>query len=449
MPIEPAQRRRVRVNKLLHVYMKHRRMRIQFQIRHAKAKNRRRQQQPIAQETLGSDLSSLSGLESLSELESATEGSESLGDWDSILGDTWRSDSISSGTSMSIDDEDSDDEPMPALLPRGHRGSDSDSYSDGVSEASSEDSVSGIDGDDEEGEGESDVEDVPRRPRTVRNWVEQEIREMYSMRYERPRNQLPRGPSYLRHVLLALKAGRADHFREALRVTPLTFDKIVSKIKDDPVFSNNSNHAQISIEEQLAVALYRFGHNGNAASIQSVANWAGLGKGTVHLITRRVMTAVLRRGFMEEAVRFPTPEEKEGAKEWVERHSCKAWRHGWCLVDGTLVPLAERPHWFGESYFDRKCNYSLNIQVGSVHVILNRFPYSHFSQVVSLPNLRIIDFSYGQTGSTHDSTAWNDTVLAQNHETLMSPGEWVWADSAYPVFTFIHRLQSFTKSILC
>lgn len=66
-----------------------------------------------------------------------------------------------------------------------------------------------------------------------------------------------------------------------------------------------------------------------------------------------------------------------------------------------------------------------------------------------MPNLRIIDFSYGHTGSTHDSTAWNDTVLAQNHETLMSPGEWVWADSAYPVFTFIRRLQSITKSIMC
>lgn len=118
MPIEPPQvRRRVRVNKLLRVYMKHRRMRTQYQIRRAKSKKRQRQQQLIAQETLGSDLSSLSNLESLSELESGTGGSESSGDWDSILGGTWRSDSISSGTSMSIDDDDSDDEPIPALLP--------------------------------------------------------------------------------------------------------------------------------------------------------------------------------------------------------------------------------------------------------------------------------------------------------------------------------------------
>jgi hypothetical protein len=66
---------------------------------------------------------------------------------------------------------------------------------------------------------------------------------------------------------------------------------------------------------------------------------------------------------MQEAVRMPTPSEKERAKAWVEAHSCKGWRNGWCLVDGTLVPLFDRPYWFGESYFDRKCNYSLNIQV--------------------------------------------------------------------------------------
>jgi hypothetical protein len=32
-------------------------------------------------------------------------------------------------------------------------------------------------------------------------------------------------------------------------------------------------------------------------------------------------------------------------------------------VDGMLVPLFERPYWYGESYFDRKSNYSMNVQV--------------------------------------------------------------------------------------
>ena len=74
------------------------------------------------------------------------------------------------------------------------------------------------------------------------------------------------------------------------------------------------------------------------------------------------MTAVLRPEFMNEAVCFLDAEEKEVAKKWVHQHSCRAWINGWCLVDGTLVPLVERPHWFGESYFDQKNSYLLNIQ---------------------------------------------------------------------------------------
>ena len=63
-------------------------------------------------------------------------------------------------------------------------------------------------------------------------------------------------------------------------------------------------------------------------------------------------------------------------------------------------------------------------------------PFSHVAdnkQIVSLPNLHIIDFSYGHTGSTHDSSAWEDTCVFQGHENLLEDGEWVCADSAYPV----------------
>ena len=51
-------------------------------------------------------------------------------------------------------------------------------------------------------------------------------------------------------------------------------------------------------------------------------------------------------------------------------------------------------------------------------------------------HLHIIDFSYGHTGCTHDATAWEDTQLED--------GEWVWADSAYPVLSILH--QTFDQS---
>jgi hypothetical protein len=60
--------------------------------------------------------------------------------------------------------------------------------------------------------------------------------------------------------------------------------------------------------------------------------------------------------------------------------------------------------------------------------------YTNFPQIVMLPNMRIVDFGVGFTGSAHDSSAWKHTRLYQEHATLLSPGEWVWGDSAYPVF---------------
>ncbi|KAH9913822.1 uncharacterized protein BXZ73DRAFT_55313, partial [Epithele typhae] len=185
---------------------------------------------------------------------------------------------------------------------------------------------------------------------------------MYSTRYEAPRELIPRGPSYMLHLLHVLKHERPDKFRESLRINPSTFDRLVTRIQDDPIFQNESHHSQMPVDKQIAIALYRFGHYGNAAGLQAIANWAGCGKGTVDIITRRVMSAILRPSFRLQAIRYPTEEEREEAKTWVEKRSCKAWRDGWCLVDGTLIPLDERPYWFGESYFDRKQNYSLNVQ---------------------------------------------------------------------------------------
>jgi hypothetical protein len=154
-----------------------------------------------------------------------------------------------------------------------------------------------------------------------------------------PHDSLPRGPSYLHHVLVTLKNLREDHFREQLCLDPTTFDALVSKIKDDPVFMNQSNNPQMPVEEQLAITLFCFGHDSNSF-LQKVANWAGIGKGTVTLATWRVMTAVLHPDFMHEAVHFPSPEEKEAAKHWVHQCSCRTWRNGLCFFDGTLILLA-------------------------------------------------------------------------------------------------------------
>lgn len=57
-------------------------------------------------------------------------------------------------------------------------------------------------------------------------------------------------------------------------------------------------------------------------------------------------------------------------------------------------------------------------------------------QVVSLPNLHIIDYGYGFPGSTHDSSAWTKTKVYENHDNIFEQGEFIWGDSAYPICYF-------------
>ncbi|KAJ6560011.1 hypothetical protein B0H19DRAFT_859703, partial [Mycena capillaripes] len=150
-------------------------------------------------------------------------------------------------------------------------------------------------------------------------------------------------------------------FRRNLRVLPETFDALVLRIENHSVFTNNSHRQQIPVYIQLAIALYRFGHDGNAASVESIAQWAGVSAGLVVKCTRRVIIAFL--SIHDSVIRWPTEEEKEEAKGWVEAASCEEWRGGFCMVDGTLVPLFEKPGHHGEVLnFDRKSNYSLNVQ---------------------------------------------------------------------------------------
>ncbi|KZP33765.1 hypothetical protein FIBSPDRAFT_881291 [Athelia psychrophila] len=93
-----------------------------------------------------------------------------------------------------------------------------------------------------------------------------------------------------------------------------------------------------------------------------VALWAGVGYGTVNLVTKRVMTAICREEFRRSTLHWPNDAEKEAARAWVEENSCPGWRGGWLMVDGTLVPLYARPGFFGNTWFDRKSNYSMNVQ---------------------------------------------------------------------------------------
>lgn len=94
------------------------------------------------------------------------------------------------------------------------------------------------------------------------------------------------------------------------------FDVILDVIKDHEVFTNNSNVPQTPVDQQLAVALYRLGRYGNAASLEDVAWVAGCSEGSVENFTNRVFTAI--ESLHDTFVRPLTPEEKEAEKVWMD-----------------------------------------------------------------------------------------------------------------------------------
>ncbi|KAF9503372.1 hypothetical protein BS47DRAFT_1369579 [Hydnum rufescens UP504] len=111
----------------------------------------------------------------------------------------------------------------------------------------------------------------------------------------------------------------------------------------------------------------------------------------------------------------PTMGEKEATWDWVEDQSWQAWWGGYCMVDGTLVPLSDKPGLHGKAYFDWKSHYSLRLVV------------------VSMPNLHIIDYVLGPTGSMHDSSSFELSSITQDPQAWFLGHEWIWADSAYGV----------------
>ena len=101
-------------------------------------------------------------------------------------------------------------------------------------------------------------------------------------------------------------------------------------------------------------------------------------------------------------------DKKWEASDWVESASCFAWRAGYCMVDGTLIPLFTKLGHYGEQFYDWKSNYLLSL---TVHFFL---PFCTVFQpiplqLITLPNLQIIDYILSPPRSTHDATSFKES----------------------------------------
>lgn len=98
----------------------------------------------------------------------------------------------------------------------------------------------------------------------------QQLAELFSKRYYSLRGKITKQRALIRLLLDDYKISRPEIFRKYVRIEPACFDDLVGAIRDDPAFHNNSSQEQMPVEEQLVIALYRFGHYGNASSTLKV-----------------------------------------------------------------------------------------------------------------------------------------------------------------------------------
>lgn len=130
------------------------------------------------------------------------------------------------------------------------------------------------------------------------------------------------------------------------RMSRDTFEKLVSKLEENPIFISTGHKPQRPVRYQLGCFLIRFGMLGS--DTLRTAALMGIGFGTVFLYCQRVTRALRELGVA-------------GMVEWGDRTFTKQWiraRTGlkYCIgiVDGTLIQLTAIPRKTGFVYFCRK-----------------------------------------------------------------------------------------------
>lgn len=194
------------------------------------------------------------------------------------------------------------------------------------------------------------------------------ILEVLRTRYLSERVSVPRNGNLGLIYRYAETPAQYKHFVQMVRVTPTCFAHILGLIENNHIFQNNSsNQPQVPVETQLAVALYRFGHYGNGASIADVARVAGAGDGTVHLYTERVIKALLY--IHQDIIRPLTDQERLAEQQWVRsRNQCPSFAPGIFQYDGSTITLWQKPGLNGDAYYSRHGLYEMNAQVSGLHM---------------------------------------------------------------------------------
>lgn len=134
------------------------------------------------------------------------------------------------------------------------------------------------------------------------------------------------------------------------------FSAVLAQVQDHPVFSNNSTCSQSHPAWQLAVTLAWLSVHGTGASISKMQAIFNIGTGTVATFTSRVIQALW--DIRKEWVKWPDYQRRIEIGQVMSKEGFPN-----CIgfIDGTMLPLSQKPAIDGEVYFDWKKRYGTNM----------------------------------------------------------------------------------------
>ncbi|KAA1118046.1 hypothetical protein PGT21_050027 [Puccinia graminis f. sp. tritici] len=201
---------------------------------------------------------------------------------------------------------------------------------------------------------------------------------------------------------------RDDDFKQAVRTTKSGFTWLLALISFNSVFHSSSFRPQLPVPHQLALTLERLGSNGNGASVGRFSRNLSVGRGTVIKASRRVIQAI--NHLSGTYLLWPDEDRRKEISDVMKSEGFEG-----CIgfVDGTTIPLYQRPSIDGEVFFDRKKRYSINCQV---ICDCDRF---------------IIGYMTGWPGSCGDSMVFKRMAVHKDPVSFFDAGQYLIADSAY------------------
>jgi len=209
-----------------------------------------------------------------------------------------------------------------------------------------------------------------------------------------------------------------NRFKIVMRIDSVNFQYLVSMLNTHPIFQNNSNNLQASVELQLAIFLRRIG---SKETIFEICSRFGIAEGTVYLYCKRIMIAI--SSLKKTLIKWPTNEIKQDTHEGFKNIGEMENVIG--AIDGCHIILANAPLKQPETYWNRKKKYSIQLQ-----------------GIVDYRGI-FIDYEIGWPGSVHDAKVYKNSYFYKNVSKIIKEDEFLLGDSAYPLSTFL--IKPFTN----